>query len=132
MEMEIRLPGGARVEATFDGYTVLTDQPPYAGGDGSAPSPFALFFASIGTCVGYYVLSFCRQRDIPTDQISVHLQTETDPATRMISRVKMDIHLPPDFPQQYLRAVVNAAEACAVKKHIEKPPVFEVQAVVGQ
>jgi ribosomal protein S12 methylthiotransferase accessory factor len=62
MEMIIDFPGGARVDAHFGPYTVLTDQPPSGGGDGSAPTPFALFLSSMGTCAGIYVLGFCRQR----------------------------------------------------------------------
>jgi putative redox protein len=66
MEMEITFPGGARVDASFGSYSVKTDQPPMGGGDGSAPTPFATFLASIGTCAGIYVLGFLRQRGLPT------------------------------------------------------------------
>ena len=66
-EFVIDFPGGARVDAHFGPYTVKTDQPPSGGGQGSAPAPFSLFLASIGTCAGIYVLGFCRQRGLPTD-----------------------------------------------------------------
>ena len=62
MEIIIDFPGGAKVDAHFSGFTVKTDQSPKGGGEGSAPSPFSLFLASIGTCAGIYVLGFCRQR----------------------------------------------------------------------
>ena len=68
MEMEITFPGGARVDANFGGMTVKTDQPVQGGGQGSAPTPFATFLASIGTCAGIYVLGFCQQRGIPTER----------------------------------------------------------------
>ena len=73
MEMRIRFPGGTKVDAAFLGHVVHTDQPPASGGEGSAPSPFDLFVASIGTCAGYYVLAFCRKREIPTDGIELVL-----------------------------------------------------------
>ena len=131
MEMEITFPGGARVDATFGGYVVRTDQPPVGGGDGSAPTPFALFLASIGTCAGIYVLSFCRQRNIPTEGISIRQQAVRDPETRMVIRVDMEIRLPADFPTKYTSALINSAELCAVKKHLEAPPVFNIETTIG-
>ena len=126
MEMLIDFPGGARVDAHFNQFTVKTDQPAQGGGEGSAPTPFATFLASLGTCAGIYVLGFCRQRGIPTDGIRLLQRMESDPATGLISRVSLDIQLPPTFPEKYREAAIRAAEQCAVKKHFEHPPVIEV------
>lgn len=131
MQMEISFPGGARVDAAFKEFVVQTDQPPYAGGEGSAPTPFALFLASLGTCAGIYVLNFCRQRDLPTDGIRLRQSTEVDPETRLVKRVNLDIDLPPDFPERYAPALIRSAELCAVKKHLERPPEFSVQTHIG-
>jgi putative redox protein len=127
MEMEISFPGGARVDAAFGDFVVKTDQPPRDGGEGSAPAPFALFLASIGTCAGIYILNFCRQRDIPTEHIRIRQSTEFDPETRLVRQVNLDIFLPPDFPQKYASALVNSAKLCAVKKHMENPPTFKIE-----
>jgi len=69
--MVIDFPGGAKVDAHFSGFTVKTDQPPMGGGEGSAPAPFGLFLASIGTCAGIYVLGFCKQRGLPVEGIKI-------------------------------------------------------------
>jgi putative redox protein len=130
MEMTITFPGGARVDAAFGPYTVKTDQPPQGGGEGSAPTPFALFLASIGTCAGIYVLGFCRQRGLPTDGIRVTQDLEVDRATGLVGRIRLDIHVPADFPEKYREALIRSAEQCAVKKHLEHPPEFAVQTVV--
>lgn len=122
MSMEITFPGGARVDARMDGTIVMTDQPPQAGGEGSAPTPFALFLASIGTCAGIYVLNFCRQRGIPTEDIRLVQRHHRDPNSGMVDQVEVTIDLPPDFPQQYIESVVRAADLCAVKKHLKNPP----------
>ena len=74
MEMIIDFPGGARVDAHFGPFTVTTDQPPQGGGQNSAPTPFATFLASIGTCAGIYVLGFCRQRGIPTNGLRITIR----------------------------------------------------------
>jgi ribosomal protein S12 methylthiotransferase accessory factor len=125
-EFVIDFPGGARVDAHFGPYTVMTDQPPSGGGQGSAPAPFSLFLASIGTCAGIYVLGFCRQRGLPTDGIRIVQSMEPDPLTRMIGKISLEIQLPQDFPEKYKEAVIRSAEQCAVKKHLENPPKFAV------
>jgi putative redox protein len=130
MEMTVSFPGGARVDATFGSFTVATDQPAYGGGSASAPTPFATFLASIATCAGIYVLGFCRQRELPTDGIRIVQATEPDPATGLIGRIRIEIHVPPDFPAKYHDALVRSAQQCAVKKHLERPPSFEVETLV--
>ena len=126
MEMVIDFPGGARVDAHFGPYTVNTDQPPMAGGDGSAPAPFSVFLASIGTCAGIYVLGFCRQRGLPVDGIRLIQRVHTNRMTGMVETVDLEIRVPPEFPQKYYDALVRSAEQCAVKKHLEPPPRFNV------
>jgi ribosomal protein S12 methylthiotransferase accessory factor len=129
-EIKVTFPGGLRVNAEYRGFTIATDQPAYAGGQGSAPAPFDLFLASLATCAGYYVLVFCQQRQIPTEGIDLTMRTEKNPETKMIGRIAVEISLPPSFPERYQEAVVRAAEMCAVKAHLLKPPVMEVKAEI--
>ena len=128
MEIEITFPGGARVDAAFDGFVIDTDQPPSEGGEGSAPTPFSVFLASIGACAGIYVLSFCRHRGIPTENIRIRQRMEGDLEKQKVHSVTLDILLPPEFPAKYARAVARMAEMCAVKKHLDDPPTFKVEA----
>lgn len=126
MEMIIDFPGGARVDAHFGPYTVATDQPPAGGGEGSAPTPFAVFLSSMGTCAGIYVLGFCRQRGLPTDGIRIVQRMHSNPLTGMVGKVDLEIQVPPDFPEKYRPSLVKSAELCAVKKHFEQPPMFDI------
>ena len=130
MEMEITFPGGARVDANFGGFTVMTDQPPQGGGDGSAPTPFATFLASIGTCAGIYVLGFCSQRGLPTQNIKIVQRMHSDRMTGLVGQIDLEIQLPPDFPEKYKAPLIRSAEMCAVKKHLEQPPQFNVYTAV--
>ena len=130
MDMIIDFPGGARVDAHFGPFTVMTDQPPQGGGEGSAPTPFALFQAALATCAGIYVLGFCRQRDLPTEGIRLTQRTVPEPGTGMVGRIELDIEVPPTFPEKYHEALIRVANQCAVKKHIEHPPAFDVRTVV--
>jgi ribosomal protein S12 methylthiotransferase accessory factor len=126
MEMIIDFPGGAKVDAHFGEFTVKTDQPPMGGGEGSAPTPFYVFLSSIGTCAGIYVLGFCRQRGLPTDGIRIIERIHSNRMTGMVDKIDLEIQVPPSFPEKYYDALVRSADQCAVKKHLETPPQFNV------
>lgn len=122
MEMLIDFPGGARVDAHFGGYTVMTDQPPAGGGIGSAPTPFALFLSSLGTCAGIYVLGFCRQRNLPTEGVRIIQKINSNPQNGLIDSVELEIQVPPDFPEKYYDALIRSAEQCKVRQVLDNPP----------
>lgn len=126
MEMKVTFPGDLRVDAEYKGFTIRTDQPVAAGGGGSAPAPFDLFMASLGTCAGIFMLAFMRQRGIPTDGAGVTMTSEVDRERGMVAHVRFDLHLPPGFPEKYEQAVVRAVEQCTVKRHLHEPPRFTV------
>ena len=126
MNMIIDFPGGARVDAHFGPFTVPTDQPSF-GYQPDAPTPFATFLASIGTCAGIYVSNFCRQRNIPTDKIKIRQTLQISPMNHMVEQFNLDIDLPADFPKKYRNALINSANLCAVKKHLIHPPEFVIQ-----
>jgi ribosomal protein S12 methylthiotransferase accessory factor len=81
----------------------------------------------MGTCAGIYVLGFCKQRGLPTDGIRIVQRALGDPVRRgMVGTVQLEIQVPPEFPEKYYDALVRSAEQCAVKKHFEYPPSFEI------
>ncbi len=130
MKLAISFEGGKKVAATFEsGLQMMTDQAVENGGEGSYPEPYACFLGSIGTCAGIYVLEFCNARKIPTDKVSLTqtVEFELDPqGKRRLGKVGLTIHLPPEFPERYRKAIVKAAELCSVKKAIMHPPEFIV------
>jgi putative redox protein len=131
MEMKIAFPGGKKVNAEFNGRTIATDQPLTAGGEGTAPTPFDCFLASLGTCAGIYVLSFCQQRQIATEGLALTQRMEfstTEDGKKRLAKVAIDISLPPGFPEKYRNAIVKTAELCTVKKVLMDPPQFEIRA----
>jgi putative redox protein len=129
MDMKIRFPGGKKVDAEFDGLTVHTDQPVEDGGTGSAASPFDVFLASIGTCTGYYVLSFCQKNNIPTQDITLHAHFDWNEHLHLVETITIDISVPKEFPEKYKNAVIKAADACTVKRHLAKPPTIKLTLV---
>ena len=143
MDIRVTFPGGERVDAELvgtgladkglvdKGFVVSTDHSREEGGEGSAPAPWQLFLASIATCAGAYVLSFCRQRDLPTDGVELVQHQEYDETGKRLASVSIVITVPREFPSKYRRALVRAAELCAVKKAISDPPEFEVTTRTG-
>ncbi len=132
MEMLIDFPGGARVDAHFNGYTVPTDQPPLGGGEGSAPTPFAVFLSTIGTCAGIYVLGFCRSRNLSTEGIRIIERITSNRANGLVDSVDLEIQVPPEFPEKYHNALILSAEQCKVKQQLSNPPAFNIVTTVTQ
>ncbi|NIW45352.1 MAG: osmotically inducible protein OsmC [Gammaproteobacteria bacterium] len=131
MEMIVDFPGGARVDTHFGEFTVKTDQPPQGGGQGSAPTPFAVFLASIGACAGIYVLGFCKQRGLSTEGIRIVQRMHASPLSQgLVQRVELEIQVPPEFPEKYHEALIRSADQCLVKRHFEKPPEFDIHTQV--
>lgn len=124
--MEITFDGGKIVTAHFKGHSIKTDQPESSGGKNSAPSPFELYLASIGTCAGIYVKSFCDNRNIPAENIKIIQTMDYNKETGLPVKISLDIKLPPDFPEKYRASVISVAELCKVKKSIKNPPLFEI------
>ena len=127
MSFDVTFPGGVRVNATYRGHTVETDQPESAGGTDSALSPFDLFLASIATCAGFYALRFCQQRDLPTTGLGVTLNPVRVPEKKNVDTIEIELRLPEGFPGKYQEAILRAIDQCAVKKHILEPPKFTIR-----
>jgi putative redox protein len=125
MELEVFFEENKKVNARLNGYVIPTDQPKRSGGDESAPEPFSLFLASIGTCAGIYVKYFCEKRGIDASKIKIIQRHNFNPQTRLIERIELEAILPEDFPEKYRSAVVNAMDLCAVKRHLNNPPKIE-------
>jgi putative redox protein len=125
MEMIIDFPGGAKVDAHFGPYTIPTDQPSLSG-EASAPTPFEVFLASLGTCAGIYVLNFCRKRGIATEGMRIIQRSHSNPTTGMVEKIELEIQVPPSFPKEYYDALIRAADLCKVKKTLAQPPQFEI------
>jgi putative redox protein len=130
-EIIVTLPGGRRVDAALGGHVVRTDQPVDNGGEDTAPSPFQLFLAAIGTCAGIFVQGFCAKRGLPTEGIRIVQRPRVDPETGVLASVDLEIQVPPSFPEKYHEALVRVADQCSVKKAIQAQPVFQVRTVTA-
>jgi ribosomal protein S12 methylthiotransferase accessory factor len=124
--MEIYFNGNKQVFADFNGFTVKTDQAVRGGGEGAYPEPFHMFLASLGTCAGIFVKSFCDQRGIPADDIKLTMDPKFDHTRHIIGEVDVKIQVPADFPEKYDRAVIQTASLCSVKRHLREDIAFNV------
>jgi putative redox protein len=126
--VQVTFPGGVRVDAHLKGFSTKTDQPVKDGGGGEAPAPFDYFLISLATCAGYYVVSFCLERKIPTDGLALDMTWEVNREIHLIDRIRIAITLPAGFPEKYKSAVIRAADLCTVKRLMLNPPAFEITA----
>lgn len=124
-EILISFPGGKRVNADFFGRVIETDQSRRAGGEGSAPEPFALFLASIGTCAGIYVLGFLQSRGLSADGVQIRQRLHFD-SQGVVNGIDLNIDLPDTVPTKYHEAIRRSADMCTVKKVIQSQPTFRV------
>jgi len=127
-EMKITFPGGKKVAALWHGFEIMTDQPAGGGGEGSAPAPFDLFLASLGTCAGIFVLGFIQSRGLSTEGLEIVQEMDWDPEAHLMKKISFRIVLPKDFPEKYKGAVIKAAEQCLVKRTLHNPPEFAITA----
>ncbi|MBZ0274450.1 OsmC family protein [bacterium] len=132
MKMTITFPGGAKVDAAWDGYVVHTDQPVAFGGEESAPSPMSLFLASLGACAGYYVQAFCRGRELSVEGIRVVQENVWDKDAKRFSDIRIRVETPHEFPEKYREPMIRAVSQCSVKKALADPPNIEVAVVTTE
>ncbi|MCF6238065.1 MAG: OsmC family protein, partial [Candidatus Marinimicrobia bacterium] len=104
--MEITFPGGVQINAQYDNFVIATDQPEKNGGQNSAPSPFDLLLASLGTCAGFYALRFCQERKLTTTGMRLQLSNQRNAETNRLEQVKITLHLPDGFPDKYQRVIL--------------------------
>jgi putative redox protein len=126
LELNVRFPGGKRVDVEVGGFTIPTDQLLRDGGEASAPPPFYLFLGSIATCAGIYALGFCQSRKLSTEGLALSMDWDWDPK-RGPARAVLQLRLPEGFPERYRDGIVKAMELCAVKKNIETSPEFRIE-----
>ncbi|WP_417547688.1 OsmC domain/YcaO domain-containing protein [Marinobacter segnicrescens] len=129
MEINVNFLDNLRLEAKFDDFTVLTDQPIRYKGDGSAPSPFDYFLASSALCAAYFVRVYCLAREIPTDNIRLSQNNIVDPEDRYNQIFKIQVELPEDLPEKHRQGILRSIDRCTVKKVVQTGPTFEIETV---
>jgi ribosomal protein S12 methylthiotransferase accessory factor len=127
MELQVTLEGDKRVSTRVGDHLIMTDQPTKSGGADSAPAPFDLFMASIATCAGFYVQSYCQNKGIDCSGITLSLTTRQDDARKKIKAFIITIRIPDDLPDHLHKTLCKVAEQCAVTKTIVGQPEFIVQ-----
>ncbi|WP_151703619.1 OsmC domain/YcaO domain-containing protein [Nitrincola alkalilacustris] len=129
MEIKVNFLDNLRLEAKFDDFTVITDQPIRYKGDGSAPSPFDYFLASSALCAAYFVRVYCLARNIPTENIRLSQNNIVDPEDRYNQIFKIQVELPEDISDKDREGILRSIDRCTVKKVVQTGPVFQIETV---
>ena len=120
----VQFPGGKRVDVKVGDFLVQTDQSVKAGGEASAPEPYALFLSSLVACAGIFALNFCTSRNLSTEGLALSMGWERDPKAPANAKAQFRLRVPEGFPEKYRAGILRAMDLCAVKKTMENPPEF--------
>ncbi|WP_036303973.1 OsmC domain/YcaO domain-containing protein [Methylotenera sp. L2L1] len=131
MEIKVNFLDKLRLEAKFDDFTVIADQPIRYKGDGSAPGPFDYFLASSALCAAYFVKLYCNTRNIPTENIRLSHNNIVDPENRYQQIFKIQVELPPDISDKDRQGILRSIERCTVKKVVQAGPEFIIEEVAN-
>ncbi|UJX26966.1 OsmC domain/YcaO domain-containing protein [Pseudoalteromonas sp. CF6-2] len=129
MEIKVNFLDNLRLEAKFDDFSVIADQPIRYKGDGSAPSPFDYFLASSALCAAYFIKVYCNSRDIPTDGIRVAQNNIVDPEDRYNQIFQIQVELPESLSEKDRTGILRSVERCTVKRVIQTGPEFKIDTV---
>ena len=129
MEIKVNYLDNLRIEAKFDDFTVIADQPVRYKGDGSAPGPFDYFLASSALCAAYFVKVYCEARGISTDNIRLAQNNIVDPENRYKQIFKISVELPEDLSDKDRTGILRSIERCTVKKVVQEGPEFQIEVV---
>ncbi|WP_083006822.1 OsmC domain/YcaO domain-containing protein [Halomonas sp. GT] len=129
MEIKVNYLDNLRLEAKFDDFTVISDQPIRYKGDGSAPGPFDYFLASSAMCAAYFVKVYCNARDIPTENIRLSQNNIVDPEDRYKQIFKIQVELPEDISEKDRQGILRSIDRCTVKKVVQTGPEFQIETV---
>jgi ribosomal protein S12 methylthiotransferase accessory factor len=129
MEIKVNFLDNLRLEAKFDDFTVIADQPIRYKGDGSAPGPFDYFLASSALCAAYFVKLYCQTRDIPTENIRLSQNNIVDPENRYNQIFKIQVELPEDISEKDRQGILRSIDRCTVKKVVQTGPEFIIEQV---
>lgn len=129
MEIKVNFLDNLRLEAKFDDFTVVADQPIRYKGDGSAPGPFDYFLASSALCAAYFVKLYCQARDIPTENIRLSQNNIVDPEDRYKQIFKIQVELPSDISDKDRQGILRSIDRCTVKRVVQTGPEFVIDIV---
>ena len=131
MEIKVNFLDKLRLEAKFDDFTVIADQPIRYKGDGSAPGPFDYFLASSALCAAYFVKLYCNTRNIPTENIRLSQNNIVDPENRYKQIFKIQVELPADISDKDRQGILRSIDRCTVKKVVQEGPDFVIEEVAN-
>ncbi len=131
MEIKVNFLENLRLEAKFDDFTVIADQPIRYKGDGSAPGPFDYFLASSALCAAYFVRLYCLSRNIPSDDIRLSQNNIVDPENRYNQIFQIKVELPETISEKDRQGILRSIDRCTVKKVVQEGPEFTIESIAS-
>jgi len=120
MEIMVRHDSGTRFRATCNGFTVTAGKGQEGDINQDGMYPGQLFIASLGMCIGAYVVSFCQRHSIQHQGMVVELDYQMADSPSRVKAVQAAIKLPGNVPEKYWKAIVQVADQCYVTQSIKQ------------
>ncbi len=115
---KISFPGNKKIDVSFNGFVIKTDQTEKNGGNNTAPEPFKIFLSSLGSCAGIYALSFCNTRKLDTSDMCLFLEASFKKGQKLIDQINITLHVNQLFPEKYIKPIIKSMNGCAVKNQL--------------
>ncbi|HPM78667.1 MAG TPA: OsmC family protein [bacterium] len=125
--VEVSFHAEKSVTGSLNGHKICTSYPDERGGDGSAPNPFELFLISLGTCAGYYARTYCEEHHLASESLRIYQHNVFEEKTGKLLGVRMQVLMPPDFPEQHKAPLKRAIDSCKVKQVLVDPVLMHVE-----
>lgn len=128
MQVNVRYLDNLKIEASFDDFKIISDQPVRYKGDGTAPGPYDYFLASSAMCAAYFAKVYCKSRDIPTEDIRISQQNIVDPDNRYKQSFVIHAELPASISEKDKKGILASMNRCTVKRVIQNEIDFKIEA----
>ena len=108
------------------GHEIVADQTRDEAGTDAGMTPLELLGASLAACVTYYVVVFCRRREIPTSGLEVGLDWNMADDPYRVKEFDIKIHLPVALSDVDRAVLFRMAQSCTVHNTLSHSPTINI------
>lgn len=113
-------------------HRLLVDQPAEEGGQDAGITPMEMFAASLGTCIGHFIVRFCQRHGISTGGLNIRMGWAYAERPHRVGKIKAEVRLPVNLGEAMRERLLRVAEGCTVHHSLMVSPKVSIDLAVGQ
>lgn len=121
MSLKVKYLGGFKFLLNCRGHRAVSDQPVSQGGGDEGMMPPEIFAGALGACIGVYVVNFCKNHGIPTDNMEIKVSWRKCENPKRIGEMDVKILLP-NLDERFRKPILKVAESCLIHRTIQNSP----------